>query len=178
MADFATVARPYARAAFEYAQAREQIKPWREFLDALAQASALAPVQDLIAAPMVPRAMRAQVLAQVVGVTVPDGGDNFLHLLADNGRLAALPAVAEEFARVEDEMEATAEVVIETAVELGQDSSQRLVASLGKRLGRELEARFQVTPEIIGGIVVRIGDEVIDASLATRLARLTSAMAS
>ncbi|MDN5864073.1 MAG: F0F1 ATP synthase subunit delta [Gammaproteobacteria bacterium] len=176
MADYATLARPYARAAFEYAQAHDLIRPWREFLDRLAGVSALAPVHDLIATPVVSRARRAEVLADVAGAKMPDGGGNFLHLLADNGRLAALPAVAEEFARLEEQMEATAEVVIETAVELGKGSATRLVAALGKRLGRELEAQFRVTPDIIGGVVVRIGDEVIDASLATRLARLANQM--
>lgn len=177
MADHATLARPYARAAFEYARAHDHVRSWRGFLVGLAEVSALAPVHDLVATPVATRARRAEVLQEVAGVNVPEGGANFLRLLADNGRLSALPAVAEEFARLEEKTEATAEVVIETALALREDGSKRLVAALGRHLGRELEARFEVNPGIIGGIVVRIGDEVIDASLATRLARLADQMA-
>jgi F-type H+-transporting ATPase subunit delta len=177
MADAATLARPYARSAFETAKAHGAVAEWRGFLARLGEVLTLAPVHDLIASPAASRARRAEVLVQVAGVKSPEGGENFLRLLADNGRLAVLPAVAAAFARLEEEAEATAEVTIETAVELSEAGSERLLAALGKRLGRELEARFRVVPELIGGVVVRIGDEVIDASLATRLARLANAMA-
>jgi len=176
VADLATLARPYARAAFEYARSHDVVKPWRDFLERLGEASTLAPVHALVTTPAAGRAERARVLLEVVGGNAPAGGANFLHLMADNARLGVLPAVAEEFVRLEEEAEATAEVVIETAVALNEASSKRLLTALGKRLGRELEAQFRVAPELIGGVVVRIGDEVIDASLATRLERLTGAM--
>src|SRR5699024_10044780 len=122
------------------------------------------------------RARRAEVLLALAGVEAPTGGENLLRLMADNGRLAVLPAVYEEFVRLEEEAEATAEVVVETAVALSEASSKRLLAALGQRLGRELRAQFRVVPELIGGVVIRIGDEVIDASVATRLERLAGAM--
>jgi F-type H+-transporting ATPase subunit delta len=176
MAELATLARPYARAAFEYARAHEQIGDWRDFLERLAELSELVPVHDLVTTPLASRARRAEVLLAIVGGEPPEGGENLLHLMADNGRLDVLAAVSEEFVRLEEEAEATAEVVVETAVELSEASSERLLAALGKRLGRELEAQFRVVPELIGGVVIRIGDEVIDASLATRLERLAGAM--
>lgn len=176
MAELATLARPYARAAFEYARANDQIGDWRHFLERLGELSGLASVHDLVTTPLASRARRAEVLLAVAGVKTPKGGKNLLHLMADNGRLDVLSAVSEEFVRLEEEAEATAQVVVETAVELSEASSERLLAGLGKRLGRELEAQFRVVPELIGGVVVRIGDEVIDASVATRLERLAGAM--
>ena len=177
MADPRTFARPYARAAFDYANAHKVVGEWRVFLDRLAELAALAPVHDLVSTPVVSRERRAEVLAEIAGVAVPQGGDNFLRLMARNGRLEALPAVSEEFARLEALAEGTMEAVIETAVELEPAAAKRLAEALGKRLGGTLEASFRVAPEIIGGVVIRIGDQVIDASLATRLSRLARTMA-
>ncbi|MGH8161847.1 MAG: F0F1 ATP synthase subunit delta [Gammaproteobacteria bacterium] len=177
MAEVATLARPYARAAFEYAEEQGFVAEWRGFLGRLAEVSALSPVHDLVTSPAAGRERRAEVLADVAGVKAPAGGMNFLRLLADNGRLGVLPAVAAEFVRLVEAAEATAEVTIETAVALDETTSKRLLGALGKRLGRELEAQFRVVPALLGGVVVRIGDEVIDASLATRLARLANNMA-
>lgn len=177
MADPRTFARPYARAAFDYANAHGAVEEWRAFLDRLAELAVLDPVHDLVSSPAVSRERRAEVLAEIAGVAVPRGGDNFLRLMARNGRLEILPAVDEEFARLEALAEGTVEAVIETAVDLDPAAAEKLVEALGKRLGRKLEASFRVVPEIIGGVVVRLGDQVIDASLATRLARLARAMA-
>lgn len=176
MADSTTLARPYARAAFEYAHEHDRIAAWHGFLERLADLYGLKPVRDLVSTPAAGRARRAEVLASLSGGSVPEGGENFLHLLADKGRLAVLPDVAEEFSRLAEEAQSTAEVVVETAVELSEAGSRRLLSALGKRLGRELDARFRVVPELVGGVVVRIGDEVIDASVATRLERLAGAM--
>lgn len=177
MADVATLARPYARAAFEYARAQRAVAEWQAFLARLAELATLKPVHDLFSSPVVGRARRAEVLGEIAGVDLPAGGENFLRLMAENGRLGTLPGVAAEFRRLEEAAQAVAEVTIETAVALDRATSDRLVAALGKRLERKLEVRFQVVPELIGGVVVRIGDEVIDASLATRLARLANQMA-
>ncbi len=177
MADIATLARPYARAAYEYAAAQGAVDAWRLLLSRLAELAALAPVHDLFSSPVAGRDRRAEVLGEIAGVDLPPGAGNLLRLMAENGRLGVLPAVAAEFRRLEEAAEAVADVTIETAVALDRATSERLVAALGKRLGRRLEARFQVTPALIGGVVVRIGDEVIDASLATRLARLANQMA-
>jgi len=177
MADQATFARPYARAAFAYASEHRALAAWRTFLDRLAELAALAPVRDLMSSPAAGRGERAEVFAELAGDTVPEGGRNLLRAMAANGRLEVLPAVAAEFARLEAEAETTARAVVETAVPVDAPLTERLVAALGEHLGRKVEADFRVVPDILGGVVVRIGDHVIDASLATRLARLARAMA-
>ncbi|MGA7965608.1 MAG: F0F1 ATP synthase subunit delta [Gammaproteobacteria bacterium] len=176
MADNATLARPYARAAFEYARAADALEPWRDFFDRLAQLVALQPVRDLITSPEAERDERAALIAELAGEPRPEGAANLLKLMAENGRLEVIPAVAAEFGRLATEAETTIDVTIETAEKLGEDSSERLVAALGKRFGRRIEASFEVVPAIIGGVVMRIGDHVIDASLATRLRRLAKTM--
>ncbi len=176
MADHATLARPYARAAFEYARDADALVQWRAFLARLADLIALAPVRDLITSSDVGRDECAALLGELVGTALPAGGANLLRLMSANGRLAVLPALAGEFVRLADEAETTLEIEVETAVALGKTHSERLIVALGKRLGRHIEARFTVVPEIVGGVVIRIGDHVMDASLATRLRRLTRAM--
>lgn len=177
MADFATFARPYARAAFEVARERGALDAWAAFLGRLAGLLAQQPVRDLVTSPEASRAERAQVLAELVGTAPPAGGENLLHLMADNDRLDALPAVTAEFQRLQAEAETTAKAVVETAVALERPVADRLVDAIGRRLGRTVEATFEVKPEMIGGVIVRVGDHVIDASLATRLTRLGRAMA-
>ena len=177
MADHATLARPYARAAFEYARDADTLVQWRMFLVRLADLIALAPVRDLITSSEVGHDERAALLEELVGTDLPAGGANLLRLMSANSRLAVLPALTGEFVHLADAAETTLEVEIETAVALEKTHSERLIVALGKRLGHRIKARFAVVPEIVGGVVIRIGDHVMDASLATRLRRLTRAMA-
>ena len=177
MADLATLARPYARAAFEYAREQDALSRWQNFLVHLAELIALAPVRDLITSPAVGCTERAELLGELAGKRLPAGGANLLHLMADTGRLRVLPALAAEFVRLTAEAETTAKVVIETAVPLEKAHSERLLEALSQRLDCKIEARFEVVPEIIGGVIIRAGDHVIDDSVVTRLRRLARAMA-
>ncbi len=176
MADLTTYARPYARAAIQWAREHDALAAWRVFLDRLAALAEVPAVRDLMSSPEAGREDRARVLAELAGDAVPAGGANLLGVMARNGRLEALPAVAAEFARLQAEAEATARAVIDTAVPIDQAVADRLVAALATHVGRKVDATFRVVPEIIGGVVVRIGDHVIDASLAARLRRLAQAM--
>lgn len=177
MAEAATLARPYARAAFEYARAQGALEAWGAFFRRMAELVATAPVRDLISSPEASRAERAKLLAELAPRALPEGGENLLHLMADHGRLALLPTVEEEFGRLRSRAETTASAVVETAIALDEAAARRLTDAVSERLGRKVEANFRVAPEIIGGAIVRVGDQVIDASLATRLMRLARAMA-
>ncbi len=176
MAEQITIARPYARAAFTYAREQNVLRAWRKFLVRMAELSGLDPVRDLMTAPGVSPERRVQVLVDLGGVTPPKGAVNLLCLMALNGRLGVLRDVTEEFTRLEDVAAETLDVTIITAVPLTQEIHAKLVEALSRRLGHKIEASFEQRPEIIGGLMVRIGDHVIDATLANRLRRLTRAM--
>lgn len=176
MAEQITIARPYARAAFAYAREQNALEAWRKFLARMAELSKLDPVRNLMTIPGVSPEQRTQVLLDLGRITPPKGVANLLCLMALNGRLGVLREVTEEFARLEDEAAATLDVTIITAVPLAQTIYAQLVESLSRRLGHKIEARFEQRPEIIGGLMVRIGDHVIDATLANRLRRLTRTM--
>lgn len=176
MAEQSTLARPYARAAFSWAQSQGLVGDWNEYLDRLARLSEVATVRDFIQAPRISADQRARVLLELAGDARPAGADNLVKLLCVNGRLAALPELAIEFSRLREEAESTLEATITTAVPIEQALADRITKVLEQRLGQKVDAQFDQRPEIIGGILVRVGDQVIDATIVSRLRRLTAAM--
>ena len=177
MAEHATIARPYAQAAFEAAHAAGQLPRWGEALAAAGVAIADARVASLLGNPHVPKADLVGLLADVSGAAGDEKVRNFLHLLADNGRLALLPEIAAQFAALRADVENTADVTVTSALPLTAEQSARLVAALQKRLGRTIRLHAEVDPALVGGAVVRAGDFVVDGSLRGRIERLGNLMA-
>lgn len=176
MADVATIARPYARAAFEHAHAAGQLAPWGEMLARAGAAVEDERVAALIGNPHVQRAELVALLAEVAGAA-DDKSRNFVQLLADNGRLAALPQVAAQYAALRAEVENTVDVTVTSALPLTAEQSDKLVQALSRRLRRTVRLSATVDPSLIGGAVVRAGDFVIDGSLRGRVERLANTMA-
>jgi F-type H+-transporting ATPase subunit delta len=113
----------------------------------------------------------------VAGATGDGKAQNFIHLLADNGRLAALPQVAEQYAALRAEVENTVDVTVTSALPLTAEQSDKLVQALSRRLRRTVRLSATVDPSLVGGAVVRAGDFVIDGSLRGRVERLANTMA-
>ena len=111
------------------------------------------------------------------GVAGDEKLQNFLHLLADNGRLALLPEISAQFAALRADVENTADVTVTSALPLTAEQSARLVAALQKRLGRTIRLHAEVDTALVGGAVVRAGDFVVDGSLRGRIERLGNLMA-
>ena len=176
MADIATIARPYARAAFEHAHAAGQLAPWGEMLARAGAAVEDERVAALIGNPHVQRAELVALIAEVAGAA-DDKSRNFVRLLADNGRLAALPQVAEQYAALRAEVENTIDVTVSSALPLTAEQSDKLAQALSRRLRRTVRLTATVDPSLIGGAVVRAGDFVIDGSLRGRVERLANTMA-
>ena len=181
MAEEATVARPYARAAFEYALAGKSLSAWSTFLGGAATAVRDERVAPLIGNPHVRTDELVELLAGVaLGVGDASGvgehGRNFLRLLADNGRFALLPQIAQQFELLRAKHESTVDVDLVSAVPLTPEQQQKFAAALTKRLARTVRLHLSVDPKLIGGAVVRAGDFVIDGSLQGRVERLSSAI--
>lgn len=177
MADVATIARPYARAAFEHAQAVGQLAPWGEMLARAAAAVEDERVAALIGNPHVKRADLVALIGEVAGAAGDGKAGNFIRLLADNGRLASLPQVAEQYAALRAEVENTVDVTVASALPLTAEQSDKLAQALTRRLRRTVRLTATVDPSLIGGAVVRAGDFVIDGSLRGRVERLANTMA-
>ena len=171
-----TLARPYAKAAFELAHEGRALGQWSQTLKTLASAVGDAKVAALLANPRLSRGDVAVVLTSALGDKLDAQGRNFVRLLAENNRLPALPAIAEEFEALRAEAEKRVEVEITTATAVAEAQQQALLAALRKRLARELQVSWKTDPALVAGAVIRAGDLVIDGSVSGELAQLRQAV--
>jgi F-type H+-transporting ATPase subunit delta len=155
VADEATIARPYARAAFEYAHAAGQLAAWGEILG---------------------RASLVAFVVELAGASDNEHATNLVRLLADNGRLALLPDIAAQYAALRAEVENTVDVTVTSALPLTAEQSEKLQQALTRRLRRTVRLSATVDPALIGGAIVRAGDFVVDGSLRGRVERLGNIM--
>lgn len=176
MADRATIARPYARAAFAHAQETKDFASWSKLLSAAAAGAQDARVERLIGNPHVTGDELVDLLGGLSKQAAGEGGRNFLRALAENRRLALLPEIAAQFERLRAEVEGIVDVEVVAAREIAAPQQKRLEAALQKRLGREVRMNTRIDASLLGGAIVHVGDLVIDGSLKGRLERLGSAL--
>jgi F-type H+-transporting ATPase subunit delta len=172
MAEKVTLARPYARAAFEAARDSKDFARWSEMLAAAAATVADARVVKLLSSPRVQPADLVELIAEAS--RADEHGRNFLNTLAVNRRLAVLPEVAAIYEELRADVENVTDVHITSAVQLDEAQRAKLTAALKKRLKRDVRLHCDVDASLIGGAVVRAGDFVIDGSLKARLERLAA----
>lgn len=174
MSDMTPVARPYARAAFELAQANAVLQAWDDELALLAAIADDARVRSILADPRVDRAAKSRLLLDIAEGRLSEPVQNFLRLLAENGRLQSLPAVHAEFAALKaaTEQRVVAQVASFRKVTAAQE--KQIVDALRERLGCAVELDCSVDESLLGGAVIRAGDLVIDGSVRGQLSRLAA----
>ena len=172
MADRATIARPYARAAFAHAHAGKELPAWSKLLGTAAVAAADPRVARLIGNPHVTGLQLVELLTEVAGGAAGKQGHNFLHALAENRRLALLPEIAAQFEVLpRRDRERRGRRGDRGARDCGA-AAEAAGRSAQARLGREVRMHTRIDESLIGGAIIRAGDLVIDGSLKGRLARL------
>ncbi len=178
MAEMLTIARPYAEAAFKFARDAQALPAWSAALGRLASVLATDAARDLVGHPGVAADRIASVLAETAG-----GLDaqqlNFVRLLAANERLSALGEIASLFEGLRNEHEGVLEASISSAFPIDGPQVESIVTALAQRYGqgvKSIKARVTVDPDLIGGVSIRIGDEVIDASVRGKLAQMANAL--
>jgi F-type H+-transporting ATPase subunit delta len=176
MAEKATIARPYAKAAFEYAREQNAFDRWSQVLASASAVAADERVAKLLTNPRVSADDLVSLTSEAAGGALDDHGRNFIATLAHNRRLGLLPEIAAQFETLRAEVENVADVRVTSAVQLNEAQQQRLSSALKRRLKREVRLHCEVDPSLIGGAIVRAGDFVIDGSLRARLERLAGAM--
>lgn len=176
MAEKATIARPYARAAFQYAQAAAALPQWSQSLAAAAAVVSDAAVAKLLTHPQVSANQLVELITEVAGQRIDAGAHNFIATLAQNRRLGLLPTIAKMYEALRAEVENIADVDVISAVALDQAQQQRLSAALKTRLKRDVRLHCSVDSSLMGGALVRSGDFVIDGSVKVRLARLAASL--
>jgi F-type H+-transporting ATPase subunit delta len=178
VAERATIARPYAKAAFEYAQNAHALAEWSRALAVCAQIVADARVTELVKNPEIPAADIADFIIDVAGATFDPGMQNFVRVLAENHRLLLLPEIAAHYAALRAQVENTVDVEVISAVKLDAAQVEKLAAALNTRLKRRVQMHNSVDAALLGGAVIRAGDLVIDGSLKGRLERLRTELTS
>lgn len=176
MAELRTIARPYAEALFELAQSNDNLAQWSEALGNLSAIADNPDVEVLIGNPNVETEELAQAITAIAGESLKgglgDAGANLVKLLAENERLSVLPEIAAQYEDLRAKAEGRVDVVVTSAVELNSEQQAQLTKSLKNRLKREISLTCTTDAELIGGLVVRAGDLVIDGSLRASLARM------
>lgn len=177
MAEIYTLARPYAEAVFDLAEAGNSFGEWSNALAAISAVVGNDDVATLMANPAITDAKLADAIIAVAAADLHEHGKNLVRVLADNHRLAAAPAIAELFeARLADR-ENRVGVNVRSAAEFSEAQQSALAEALEKRLSRKVELSFERDESVIGGAVIRAGDLVIDGSLSTQLERMRQSLA-
>lgn len=171
-----TLARPYARAAFDYAANADALDAWGQALTALAMVSSEAKVAALLRDPAKTGDARATAVASLLDADAPAGLTNFLQVMADNSRLSLLPEICRQFAQLKAAREATVDVEVTSALDVTDAEVKQLADAMAKRLDRSVTITTKTDPTLLGGAVIRAGDLVIDGSVRGRLNKLASAL--
>ncbi|MCB2017037.1 MAG: F0F1 ATP synthase subunit delta [Hydrogenophaga sp.] len=174
MAEIATIARPYAEALFKAAGAdAAATSDWLDELGAVAANEQLRQFADS------PKASAEQVFGVISGVlknALPARGQNFLRTVIDNGRISALPEIADQFRALKNAQLGSSDATVYSAFEIESNALADLSAVLEKRFGRKLNLKVELQPALIGGIRVVVGDEVLDTSIKARLEQMKVAL--
>ena len=172
MADKSTIARPYAKAAFEEARDHKRLGPWSEALQTFAAVVGDPRVAALLGNPHVTPQELAALVTEIAAPKLDEQGRNFVGTLADNRRLALLPEISARFEELKSEAEGVVDVTVTSAAPLDDSQRAKLAAALERRLGRSVRLQCATDRELIGGAVLRAGDLMIDGSLRARLERI------
>jgi F-type H+-transporting ATPase subunit delta len=172
MAELATIARPYAEALFKAGAGRAELAQ----VNALAAIAADARLRQFADNPKVGAPQVLQVITSIVGEPLAPKVTGFLREVLDNGRLAALPEIAAQFKSLVNAQSGVSDATIESAFPIDGAQLDTVKEVLEKRFGRKLNTSVVHKPELIGGIRVVVGDEVLDTSVAARLQQMKTAL--
>jgi F-type H+-transporting ATPase subunit delta len=179
MSDFETVARPYSKAVFELAQEQQDLQYWSDLLQLASSVASDTDFATLAASPSVADADLADLCLSVMdaaqsGLEINPQANNLIALLAENGRLLAIPEIADGYEAYKQEAEGTVEVHVASARKLTVKQENAIVKSMQERLGKQVTITSEIDQSLIAGAVIHAGDLVIDGSARGQLDKLKS----
>ena len=177
MSEFVTVARPYAKAAFDFAVEHKSVDRWQDMLAFVAEVTKNEEMAELLSGALAPETL-SDVFIAVCGEQLDENGQNMVKVMAENGRLKVLPDVLEQFIHLRAASEATSEVEITSAIALSEEQLAKIGAAMEKRLSRKVKLNCKIDKSVMAGIIIRAGDMVIDGSVRGRLDRLADVLQS
>jgi F-type H+-transporting ATPase subunit delta len=177
MSQAITAARPYAQAAFDEAQKQNDLNGWSDVLAAGAAVVASPDMNTVIGDPRVQRRQLEDVMQAACETKPGSTQSNFLRLLVENQRLVLLPEIAEAYEAMRAEALKSLDVTVSSAFDLNAAQQQKIADALKKRYNRAITLSCKTDKNLVGGVVIRAGDQVIDGSVETRLQELANALA-
>jgi F-type H+-transporting ATPase subunit delta len=174
MAELATIARPYAEALFKATS--KDLNGAAVWVDALSAVAQNAQLQQFADSPKASTDQVFDLIAGVAKVDLPDAAKNFLRMVIENGRLNALPEMATQFRALKNAQSGSSDAVVHSAFPIDGAALAELAVTLEKQFKRKLNLSVVLQPELIGGIRVVVGDEVLDTSVKARLEQMKVAL--
>jgi F-type H+-transporting ATPase subunit delta len=176
MAELRTLARPYAKAAFEYALDHGALGEWSAQLATCAAVAADDAVKSVLDNPSLTHEQQARTLNDVCGDATGTEVKSFVSILSSNKRVALLPEIHAQFELFKTDQERSVDVEVISAFDLGEATATKLADVLGKKLERDVNVSTATDQTLLGGVLIRAGDLVIDGSVRGRLNKLAEAM--
>ncbi|GKV91552.1 F0F1 ATP synthase subunit delta [Pectobacterium carotovorum] len=177
MSEFVTVARPYAKAAFDFAVENQALDRWQNMLAFSAEVARNEQISELLSGAVAPIEL-AKTFIAVCGDQLDEAGQNLIRVMAENGRLPVLPEVLEQFIQLRATLESTVDVDVISASTLSEQQQSKIAAAMEKRLSRKVKLNCKIDKSVMAGVVIRAGDMVIDGSIRGRLERLADVLQS
>ena len=174
MSDFTTAARPYAKAVFETARGDSSETSWSEVLEFMSAVIGNEDMKAVLQSPNMGAAEKGELLAEICGDKLNDKQANFVKLLAENGRLAMIPDIAGLYEELLAEAQSKVEATVTSAYPISDAQQQAMTEALKKKLGCDVTLVTEIDESLIGGVVIKAGDLVIDGSAQARLDSLAS----
>ena len=169
MTDFTTAARPYANAVYDTASESNTIDSWGDALTNLATVVSDAKMSKLLDSPDLGKAEKGELIIKVLGDNLTDKQQNLVKLMAENSRLKLMPDVLEQFEVARAKAENKIEAEITSAFELSAEQISELVNTLKNKLGSDITVTTSIDESLIGGVIIKAGDTIIDASMKSQL---------
>ncbi len=176
MSELTTAARPYARAAFDIAQANSEQQQWTEMLAIMAAVAYDPTMRAVLDSPALSQQQAADLFISVCEEQINQRGKNFIKLLAENDRITLLPEIAALYQHYRADAEGTVDAEVVSASDINESQLTNIAASLTQRLGKKVRLSSRIDNTLIGGAVIRAGDLVIDGSIRGRLDKLSTAL--
>jgi len=176
MAEVSTIARPYAKAAFEHAAAADELSQWAQALAFAAELADNGEVARLLDSPLLSGEQKAELFIDLCGDEAGEGFHNFIKQLAENKRLPVLAEISQAYEVLKAQQEQTVDVEVISAFDLTAEQQQGLAQKLKEKWHKEVSIKVTTDASLIGGVIIRAGDLVIDDSVRGKLAKVAEAV--
>ena len=178
MAEKSTLARPYAKAIFELANADNELQSWSDKLSFLSQVSTDEQIADIISNPEVANDEVIELFEKIGSDVLDDNAKNLLKVAAENSRFDLLSEISEAYELLRSEEEGKIEAEVISAFAVNATQNKLITEALEMRLGCEVTLTSSIDKDLVGGIIIRAGDLVIDGSISNQLKKITKTLLS